>query len=174
MHDGVWAPLFAGAAATGAFWYWDTLPVQFWASNLGAVDVFLKQLPFELGDRMWRPLDMANGMGLPESVEAVGIASVDRTRLLLFLHSRNGSEPCIRPATEVIPSFELRLPASSVVSVKILTWYDSSTGLPLASVSVRSTGHLPATPTAVSTFVASAIAVSTPEFVSDAILVGSS
>jgi hypothetical protein len=157
LHDGIWAPLFAGAAGTSAFWYWDSLPFAWWVSDLKALSVFLQALPFELGEKTWGPLVLKV---LPGTVEMVGIASVDHSSFLLFLHSKNGSDPCVKPATQIIPSFELQLPASIVATT--LTWYNSSSGLPLASV--HSTA-LPAT-------ARGALSISTLEFISDVVLVG--
>eukprot|EP01048_Picozoa_sp_COSAG05_P000374 COSAG05_NODE_10_length_39559_cov_64.255423_8_plen_566_part_00 len=157
LHDGVWAPLFAGAAATGAFWYWDSLPVEWWSLNLRAVSAFLAELTFDLGDKIWEPVQP---IGLPNTVETVAIVSADQSTLLMFLHSRNGSEPCVRPASQVIPSFELHLPASILIDT--FTWYNSSTGLPLR-VNIQANRTRTSSDT---------ITVRTPEFVSDVILVG--
>ena len=158
---GMWASIFAGSAGSGTFWYWDSIPEAWWMSEFSALHTFLSGLPYDISSFDWLPLIAHH---LPHTVESVGLQgrlnnSTDVQFILLWLHNLNGTEPCSQPATSLVAPFSLDLFVKSHHHTLEWKFYflNSATGLPLSS---------PTTATS-----SSVLTISTPEFISDIILV---
>ena len=61
LHDGMWAPLFGGAANIGSFWDWQIYD-QIWINEFHALNTFIKQMPFDLAQNQWQNLIAVNNI----------------------------------------------------------------------------------------------------------------
>eukprot|EP01062_Namystynia_karyoxenos_P082468 TRINITY_DN9299_c0_g1_i1.p1 TRINITY_DN9299_c0_g1~~TRINITY_DN9299_c0_g1_i1.p1 ORF type:complete len:582 (+),score=152.78 TRINITY_DN9299_c0_g1_i1:87-1832(+) len=112
LHDGVWAPLFAGGAASGMFWYWDSVPYSWWQQEFAALNKYLSLAPPAIGDLAWAPLRPAAAPTAARAIAVQGspLGGGAATWALLWLHSHNASNPCTDPGAMEVPSFDMSLP----------------------------------------------------------------
>ena len=107
LHDGIWAPIFGGAAATGAFWHWYEISETLWGPEFEAIGYFLESLPFDLASFKWVPISLPLTSS-SSGASVVGV-SANGINFMLWLHNKNGTAPCVAPATTIIDPFSLVL-----------------------------------------------------------------
>jgi hypothetical protein len=133
FHDGLWAPVFGGAAAFSSAWYWDTIPTAWWQHEFRVLSRVVRDHleAMRLAARgVWAPWELMVAAEMGVEVVATR-ATADGAFFLVWLHdSRNGSDPCAHAPTRSVPPFVLELGRSEVGTQWNVnaSWVDTSTG----------------------------------------------
>lgn len=159
FHDGLWAPVFGGAAAFSSSWYWDSIPLGWWQQEFRVLSRLVRerldgmQLAFQ-GE--WEPWKLLAPPG--SGVEVVAAHATggngNGALFLMWLHdAQNGSDPCAHAPTRRVAPFALDLGGAGEGRWNV-SWVDTGTG-DVFPVAVGGLG-----------------ALTTRAFVGDAVLIG--